>query len=465
MDEMNRKELNNIDESVNNKATDMKDMIDHVENEMEEHRMSEEREEEPVIGDKMNEKETVPIDEGTVMSRENKQRKKGNLKGFAAILASGILGSSITLFAFPHTDYFKEQYQKIEQQNAAVSNQEKTSGSSNVKTQPTAAPANSSIADIVEQASKAVVGIVNYQKQNDFYSQSSQTVQKGSGSGIIFKKEGDTAYIVTNNHVIEGASKVEISLYDGKKVEAKLIGSDALTDLAVLKIDSKDVTDVIHFGDSTTLRPGDPVWAIGNPLGLDLSRTVTQGIVSAVNRSVTASTSAGNWDLNVIQTDAAINPGNSGGALINAAGQVIGINSMKISESGVEGLGFAIPSNDLIPIVDQIIKDGKIIRPYLGVGLADLEEVPQMYMPTLPDNVDKGAVITNIDPNSAAAKAGLQAQDVIVSINGSKVEGAIDLRKYLYNKSKVGDKVELQVYHQGKLKMVYVTLTSNNAQS
>ena len=153
-----------------------------------------------------------------------------------------------------------------------------------------------------------------------------------------------------------------------------------MTDLAVLKIDEKYADEVLEFGDSDKLRAGEQVVAIGNPLGLDFSRTVTQGIVSAVNRSINVNTSAGQWDLNVIQTDAAINPGNSGGALLTIDGKVIGINSLKISRNGVEGLGFAIPSNDAVPLIEEMMKNGKIERPYMGISMAELEQIPRMYV-------------------------------------------------------------------------------------
>lgn len=395
-------------------------------------------------------------------------------KGFFSLLAAGVVGSALTFVAIPHTDLLDGKYTKLEQQMEDLSSKVSSNSSSgDIKAQTTSATApdssSSSIADMVETSSKAIVGIVNVQKQaTNQFSQSTTTdseVESGSGSGIIFKKDDKYAYIATNNHVIEGANSLEISLYNGDKTEGKLIGADALTDLAVVRIDAKYATDVIEFGDSSTLRPGDQVWAIGNPLGLDLSRTVTQGIVSAVDRSITVNTSAGDWEFNVIQTDAAINPGNSGGALINAAGQVIGINSLKISEDGVEGLGFAIPSNDLLPIVNEIIESGEVERPYIGVGLASLEEVPQMYLQDLPDSVTKGVMVTNIDSNSAAAKAGLEVQDVIVSINGTDLDGSSDLRKYLYTKVDIGDKVKLVVYHDGSKKTVELTLTSNSGSS
>ncbi|MGG3470952.1 S1C family serine protease [Neobacillus pocheonensis] len=392
---------------------------------------------------------------------QNVKSKKSYVKGFATTIAAGVIGSVLTLTVLPHTDYFKNLNNS--DQNQVVTALNSNNQVKEVSAKPTTRTTGS-IADTVENVSKAIVGIVNYQQQqNNFYgnANSSQSVESGSGSGVIFQKNNNIAYIVTNNHVVEGASKLEISLFDGQKTTAEVVGTDALTDLAVLKIDAKYVTATADFGNSSTLRPGDQVYAIGNPLGLDLSRTVTQGIVSATNRSISVSTSAGNWDTNVIQTDAAINPGNSGGALINPQGQVIGINSLKISESGVEGLGFAIPSNDLIPIVNQLIKNGKIERPYLGVGLADLDQVPQMYWQNLPNNVNKGVLVMNIDPNSAAAQAGFQAKDLIVSMNGTAIANSSELRKYLYTKVKIGDEIKFEVYRDGKLQTLNVKLSAN----
>lgn len=396
----------------------------------------------------------------------NNQKGNTKAKGFFSLLAAGIFGSALTFFTIPHTDLYNDSYDKLEKQVAELSNKvESKTGAITASTTSNTATSDGTvaIADMVETSSKAIVGIENLQQQqSNPFSQESSDVESGSGSGIIFKKDDQYAYIVTNNHVIEGANTLEISLYNGEKTEAKLIGADALTDLAVVRIDAKYATDVINFGDSSTLRPGDQVWAIGNPLGLELSRTVTQGIVSAVERSITVNTSAGDWEFNVIQTDAAINPGNSGGALINSSGEVIGINSLKIADSGVEGLGFAIPSNDLIPIVNEIIEKGKVERPYLGVGLASLEEVPRMYLQDLPNEVSEGVMVTNIDSNSAAAEAGLKVQDVIVSIDGKKITNSTDLRKYLYTEVKIGDKVELEIYRDGKSQKVELTLTSNN---
>jgi serine protease Do len=395
---------------------------------------------------------------------EKKNKGKSFAKSFLSMVSAGVVGSVLTLAIVPQTDFFQNLYEPASDQKAAES--QTSNGRDVVQTKTVSSnTSTSSISDIIEKASTAIVGIVNMQQQSDPFSRTTETTESGSGSGVIFKKTADKAYIVTNNHVIEGASKIEVSLYNGQKSTAKLIGADALTDLAVLEINSKNVDNVLEFGDSATLRAGDQVLAIGNPLGDELSRTVTEGIISAVDRTVSVSTSAGDWDLDVIQTDAAINPGNSGGALLNTQGQVIGINSLKISENGVEGLGFAIPSSDVVPIVNEIIKTGQIERPYIGVSLANVEEIPQMYLQDLPKNVTTGAMVTYVDSNSAAAKAGLQKYDVIVSIGDQKVETSNDLRKFLYTKLKVGDKTTLKFYRDGKEKSISIKLTSTNAAS
>ena len=381
--------------------------------------------------------------------------KKGRFFSWlAASLAGAVLGSAITLYAAPKVGISSPSSSAGETKQAGTSTSTEA-----LPLQPTRSVSNNMITAI-ENVTDAVVGVVNIQKQEDFFSDRTEDQEAGTGSGVIFKKDGNTAYIVTNNHVIEGANKVEISLADGKKVKAEIVGADPLTDLAVLKIDGSRVTKVASFGDSSKLRIGEPVAAIGNPLGLDLSRTVTEGIVSG-KRTMPVSTSAGEWELNVIQTDAAINPGNSGGALINSAGQVIGINSLKISETGVEGLGFAIPSEDVKPIVEQLMQYGKIKRPYLGVQLvdvADLSDEVRKEQLQLPDSVTAGAAVAAVEPFSPAADAGLQSKDVIVEMNGQKVDSVSALRRYLYTKTKIGEKVRVVFYRNGEKKTTSITL-------
>lgn len=400
--------------------------------------------------------------EGSTQRVKNKS-KMSFIKGVMNTIAGGVIGSVLTLSILPYTDYFTEAKTQISE-NGSIESDKLT-----VQQTSTTNAGTDNIADMVQKASKSIVGIVNMQNQNrnqKFYinpnQENSMKVQAGSGTGVVFKINGKDAYIVTNNHVIEGAHEIEVTVHGGEKTTAEVIGADTLTDIAVIKIDAQYVTDTLEFGDSSKLRAGDTVLAIGNPLGLDLSNTVTQGIVSAVNRMIEVSTSAGKWDLHVIQTDAAINPGNSGGALVNPSGQVMGINSLKISEDGVEGLGFAIPSNDLVPIINEIMENGKVDRPYIGVGLADLKQIPDMFLKDLPENIEGGTIVTNVDSDSAAAKAGLQVQDVIVSINDTAVKSADELRKYLYTELEIGEKVRFKVYRGNELKTIELTLTGSN---
>lgn len=300
-------------------------------------------------------------------------------------------------------------------------------------------------------------------------SSSSSEQETGTGSGVIYKKADGKAYIITNNHVVEGASKLTVSLSNGKEVEGKLLGSDSLTDLAVVEISAEHVEKVASFGDSSSLKAGESVIAIGNPLGKDLSRTVTQGIISGVDRTVSVDTSAGQTEMNVIQTDAAINPGNSGGALLNTKGEVIGINSMKISESGVEGIGFAIPSNDVKPIAEELMSKGKIERPFIGIGMMDLEQVPENYQTgTLGlsgSQLNKGVYIRQVASGSPADKAGLKENDVIVSFNGKETDTGSALRNLLYNDAKIGDTVKVTLIRNGKTMTKQMTLDQKESAS
>ncbi|MFC3882196.1 S1C family serine protease [Bacillus songklensis] len=383
-----------------------------------------------------------------IEKEKTKSKRKSNV--LLSSMTGAIIGSAITLFAGSSLGLIASPLDHKADQAAVSPSGEQSKADMPVQT--TSSNSNGMV-DTIDQVSKAVVGVVNYQQREDFFSNDTQDTETGTGSGVIFKKTGDRAYIVTNNHVIEGANKVEVTLASGQKTQARIVGADPLTDLAVLEIESKYVDKVASFGDSSKLRPGEQVTAIGNPLGLQFSRTVTQGIVSGTERTIPVSTSEGEWDLNVIQTDAAINPGNSGGALINSAGQVIGINSLKISQSGVEGLGFAIPSNDVIPMVNDLMKNGKVKRPYIGIGLENVSELPpyvQREELNLPSGVSGGVVVTGVEPFSPGAEAGLKEKDVIVSINGTDVKSIGELRKYIYTKAKVGERVQIELYRGGR---------------
>lgn len=372
------------------------------------------------------------------------------MKRALTTVGAGVLGSMLTLGVVFNTNLLPEASSEPKAQQVET------------KADMVANDTESSLADMVESTSKGIVGVVNYQQVGNRFAEDSQSVENGTGSGVVYKIEDDRAYIVTNNHVIEGAQKIEVALADDKRITAELIGQDALTDLAVLAIDAKEVDTALSFGNSDTLRAGEPVVAIGNPLGLDFSGTVTQGIVSAVNRSIQVDTSAGEWALNVIQTDAAINPGNSGGALLNHAGEVIGINSLKIARGGVEGIGFAIPSNEVVPLVEEMVAHGKIERPYVGIGMVDLHEVPQQYVQQLPESVKGGALIATIEPNSAADKAGIQPEDIITEVDGKPIQNTMALRKMLYTELAVGDETTLTIYRGAEKLTTTITLETRS---
>lgn len=318
---------------------------------------------------------------------------------------------------------------------------------------------NSDVINAVERVSDAVVGVINIQQSNFW----TATQGEGTGSGVIYKKTNDHAYIVTNHHVIEGANQIEVSLSDGSRVPAELLGTDIITDLAVLKISAKGINVVAEFGNSELLRVGEPAIAIGNPLGLQFSRTVTQGIISATERSVPVDLNKDgrvDWEAEVLQTDAAINPGNSGGALINIQGQVIGINSMKIAGS-VEGIGFSIPSAIAIPVINDLETYGEVQRPQMGVVIRSLSEIPSFHWKetfNLPDEVKKGVILERVEPMSPADRAGLQQYDVIVALDGTEIQDTHDLRKHLYTKKKIGDELEVTFYRDGKKETTTITL-------
>ena len=320
------------------------------------------------------------------------------------------------------------------------------------------------VTEIVDEVANTVVGVTNLQTVSDVWSSSEITQETGTGSGVIYKKSNGKAYIISNHHVVEGAEMLEITFDDGTKTDGRLVGSDMWTDLAVIEIDDKSVQTVAKFGDSDLLKRGETVIAIGNPLGLGFSGSVTVGVVSGKDRSIPIdfnNDGSVDWHADVLQTDAAINPGNSGGALINLAGQLIGINSMKISQETVEGIGLAIPINLAAPIIEKLESNGKVIRPTMGVTLIDLAVIPaeeRRRVLQLSDQVKDGVVINEIIPNSAAQVAGAEKYDVIVEMDGEKIDDMVSLRKHLYNVKEVGDTMTMNVYRKGELIEIKMTL-------
>lgn len=305
----------------------------------------------------------------------------------------------------------------------------------------------------------SVVGIKVTYAINSVFSQNSSTAT-AEGSGVIISSDG---YILTNNHVVNSSSsnsssfyelgkatKITVTLYnDTTEYEAKIIGTDSETDLAVIKIDKTDLTSAT-LGDSSTVQVGEWCMAIGNPLGMQSS--VTTGTISALNREVTDSDGK---IYKVIQTDAAINSGNSGGALVNSNGEVIGINSIKASGTGVEGLGFAIPINSTKSIYSDLIKYNKVIRPYIGIAGIDITDEVIKNNPTY--KLVKGVYIRSIEDFSPAQKAGLKAGDIITKADGTEVDSVATLNE-IKNKHNVGDTMELTINRDGNEQTITVTL-------
>ena len=314
----------------------------------------------------------------------------------------------------------------------------------------------------VDKVKDAVVSIITYSanSQNSLfgYGESdtdTNTEQVSSqGSGVIYKKDGEYAYIVTNTHVINGAKKVDIRLADGTKVPGEIVGTDTYSDIAVVKISSEKVSAVAEFGDSSKLTVGETAIAIGSPLGSEYANTVTQGIVSSLNRTVSLKSEDGQAiSTKAIQTDTAINPGNSGGPLINIQGQVIGITSSKIATNGgtsVEGLGFAIPSNDAIKIIEQLEKKGKVTRPALGIQMVNLSNLSttDLQKLKLPDSITSGVAVRSVQSNMPA-NGHLEKYDVITKVDGNPITSATELQNALYSHS-VGDEMTITYYRNGK---------------
>lgn len=309
----------------------------------------------------------------------------------------------------------------------------------------------SDIVDTVKQVSDSVVGIAVYGNNQ----------MSGSGSGVIYKVEGNTVYIITNHHVISDASSIAIVFENEASVEATLVGSDQFNDIAVLKATVDFEASPIKIGDSDLLKKGETVLAIGSPLGIHNAGTVTQGIVSAVDRtvSVNLSDSGQDWDMNVIQTDAAINPGNSGGAFVNAVGELVGITSMKISDASVEGMGFALPINSVMKDVEEIEKTGKVNRPVMGIrgmSISGLSSHELRYY-NIETNIEDGIYVSSVESNSAAARAGIQDGDIITKFGDVEITTYKSFLAELYSK-KAGDVVQLEVNRNGKQISLEITL-------
>ncbi|WP_286028779.1 S1C family serine protease [Ligilactobacillus agilis] len=403
--------------------------------------------------------------------KEEKQAKLKSsfLKTALVAVVAGVLGGGLTIGA-----YNLYQNQAVSSSDDSQATTKVSNVKVNVSTQATKA---------FNKIKRAVVTVEAYQKSDNsidsifgFSSGSSEeTTSESEGSGVIYKKNGNTAYVVTNNHVISGADSFYVMLYSGKRVKATVVGKDSVSDLAVLKIDAKNVEQTATFGNSDNIQVGETALAIGSPMGSEYATSLTQGIISAKKRTLDITNSSGvtTGSTTVIQTDAAINSGNSGGPLVNLDGQVIGINSMKLSSNSsssenasVEGMGFAIPSNEVVKIINQLVTKGKVSRPALGISGIDLDYVSDSAKSDtlkLPDGVDSGVVVMKSDSDSPL-KDVLSKYDVIVSLGGKKVTGISSLKTALYA-HKVGDSVTIKYYHDGQLKSQKVTLSLEASES
>ena len=370
---------------------------------------------------------------------------------------SGALGSFVTL----------QLYQK--QGNQATNNNSGTVTQTSYKNE-------NSTTQAVNKVKDAVVSIITYSSSSsrqssvfnadDTNSDSDNQQIASEGSGVIYKKDDKDAYLVTNTHVINGASKVDIRLADGTKVPGEIVGSDTFSDIAVVKISSEKVTTVAEFGDSSQLSVGETAIAIGSPLGSEYANTVTQGIISSLNRNVSLKSEDGQAiSTKAIQTDTAINPGNSGGPLVNIQGQVIGITSSKIASNGgtsVEGLGFAIPSNDAQNIIKQLENNGKVTRPALGIQMINLDNIGanDLRKLNIPSSVTSGVVVKSVQSNMPA-HGHLEKYDVITKVDDNNISSPTDLQSALYNHS-IGDTIKITYYRNGKEETTTIKLDKSS---
>lgn len=356
----------------------------------------------------------------------------------AIALISALLGGAMAVALVPSI-YGNKQ--------TVPSNQVVLNGAATTPTIKTDGTTNFPVAQIAKATGPAVVGIANFQSKGALFGGGGAT-EAGSGSGFII--DAQHGYIVTNNHVVVGAEKIVVSLADGRNINAKLVGADDRTDLAVVQISDINNLTATQQGDSTQLQVGEPVVAIGNPGGTEFARSVTTGVVSATNRILDI---PGEASFNLIQTDAAINPGNSGGPLVNYQGQVIGINSAKNQEPGFEGMGFAIPISDALPTIKQLIEKGYASHPGLNVQIDPrytAEYASQRGWPA-------GAYVSKVTPGGPAERAGILAGDVLTKLNGKDIKSSLELTHELF-KYKPGDKVTITIFRNNKTTDVSATL-------
>ncbi|MGV3042273.1 S1C family serine protease [Staphylococcus rostri] len=382
-------------------------------------------------------------------------KKSGVLRTILIALVAGLIGG---LIAFAAVSGFSKLTDSSGQSGANVNVAENDKGGNLLDGK---SKNYQSVNEMIQDKSPSIVGVINEQKAESLEDllrgKSTSAEPSGIGSGVIYQRTQNEAYIVTNNHVIEGASSIKVQLHNSKQVSAELVGTDSLTDIAVLKIKNRNDIKAIDFADSSKVKTGDSVFAMGNPLGLEFANTVTSGIISASERTIDAETSAGSNKVTVLQTDAAINPGNSGGALVDINGNLVGINSMKISAPQVEGIGFAIPSNEVKLVIEQLVKNGEVKRPSVGIGMLNVSDIPASYQKQF--KVDSGVYVAEVQRSQIDLKRG----DIITKVDDQDVENDSDLRSYLYKNKKPGDSVTFTIIRDGKSQKVNVSLVESRS--
>ncbi len=393
---------------------------------------------------------------------ENEKKKNKTTKPWVVAIVSALASSVFTAAVFSGLWYLSEAVGGRGSGNPPVLSAESGSHDDASKAAATLATKKEgdilTIPEIAAKVGPSVVGVINkttVQPQqywdpfngryfyNSDPTQEGQMIEQGSGSGIIYSEDG---YIVTNQHVIDGATEVEVVLNTGTTFTAKIIGEDTKTDLAVLKIEpGNEKLTAATLGDSTTIEVGELAVAIGNPMGMEFSGSVTAGIISAVNRTMTIE----NRTYNLLQTDAAINSGNSGGALINQYGEVIGINSVKLSVTGVEGMGFAIAISEAKPILNDLMQSGYVTgRPLVGIGIYETKY---------------GLFISQIQEGSGAEAAGLKIEDMILAVDGKKVTSTSEVNE-IRDEKKPGDTLTFKILRDGETMEIKVTLKEDSSQ-
>lgn len=393
--------------------------------------------------------EEEKIDEKyTKVKRENEKTKKNRklMPLFFTVVFAVVVGLIIVISILKFTPILSKLESSV---------QGESSGKIVTNTKKNTIYEKSSLAVAIENVYDSVVMVRSYKKDEE----------QSTGTGFIYKKDSNYGYVMTNQHVVANADKVQLVLSNDDEIEAEILSGDEYLDIAVMRISKDKVPQVATIGNSETMKIGDTIFTVGSPMGYEYRGTVTSGILSGKDRMVSVSlsnSSSSDWVMKVLQIDAAINPGNSGGPLVNASGEVIGVNSMKLVQDEIEGMGFAIPIEIAMAHVEELEKGKKIEWPLLGISMANVTDTNLLYRNgiMIDKNIKEGVVVVEISKGSGASKSDLKTGDVIVELNGAKVKDSAFLRYELY-KNRPGDTIDITYIRDGKEKTTKVELTKS----